>query len=205
MRSRRRLLEDRLTTVAAIGCVCVAVIPLLSILFDVVSRGIGAMSVDLFTHLPAPPGYPGGGISNGIIGTLVLVALGSVIGIPVGVLSGVYISEFSSRRYGPTIRFLGDVLAGVPSIVTGILVYSLVVLEFHYSALAGSLALGIITIPITSNATTEALRAVPDSIREGSLALGIRSWRTSLLVLSNARGSVATGALLSISRIAGET
>ena len=201
-----RTLADRAWTIAACVCVCLALIPLVSILFDVVSRGVGALSITLLAKLPAPPGYPGGGISNAIIGTLVLVALGSTVGIPIGILSGVYISEYSSSRFGPAVRFFGDVLAGIPSIVTGVLVYCLIVLEFHrYSALAGGIALGMIMIPISSNTTTEALRAVPDSIREASLALGIHNWRTSMLVVSNAKSAIATGALLSIARITGET
>jgi phosphate transport system permease protein len=202
----RRVVSDRIWTVLCGLAVCIAVIPLLSILYDVILRGAPAINWTLLTALPRGPGIPGGGISNAIVGTLVLVALGSLIGIPVGILSGVYIVEYGSRRFGPIIRFVGDVLAGVPSIVTGVLVYCVVVLEFHhFSAAAGGLALGLIMIPISSNTTVEALRAVPDPIREGSLALGIRSWRTSLLVVANAKSGIATGALLSVARITGET
>lgn len=201
-----RLFYDKLWTVLPAIAVGLAIIPLISVLYDVGGRGIEAMNLDLFTQLPKPPGFPGGGISNAIIGSLILVTLGSSIGIPIGILSGVYISEYNSNAYGPAIRFIGDVLSGIPSIVTGILVYSVIVLQLHhFSALAGGLALGIIMIPISSNATTEALKVVPNTIREGSLALGIRKWRTSLLVVANAKAGITTGALLSVARITGET
>jgi phosphate transport system permease protein len=136
-----------------------------------------------------------------------LVALASAIGLPIGLFSGVYVSEYgATNRYGSTVRFLGDVLAGIPSIVTGVLAYTLIVLTFQsFSVLAGGIALGTMMIPIVSNTTAEALKSVPNSIREASIALGIRKWRTSLLIMANAKKAIATASLLAIARITGET
>jgi len=204
--NRRRKLIDRTLIGLCLFAVALAVIPLVSIIFDVVSQGASAISISFLTGLPRPPDIPGGGVSNAIEGTLILIALGSLLGIPVGILSGVYVSEYGGNWYGGTIGFLGDVLAGIPSIVVGVVVYALIVLEFHhYSAIAGGLALGLVMIPIASNTTTAALRAVPNSVREASLALGARSWRKSIVVLANAKNGIATGVLLSIARITGET
>lgn len=200
-----RKVSDRLWTVLSIAAVCLAAIPLVSIIVDVIERGLPAINWTFLTALPGDVLQPGG-LSNAIQGTLILVALGSAIGIPIGVLSGVYIAEYGNGRLGGFIRFLGDVQAGISSIVVGLVIYCLVVLTFHrFSALAGGLALGIMIIPITSNTTTAALRAVPGSVREASLALGIRKWRTALLVVANAKAGIATGVLLSIARITGET
>ena len=201
----RRRITDRLWIGLSIVALAVAIIPLASIIFFVTANGISALSLSFFTSLPAPPGQPGG-IANAIQGTLTLILLASSIGLPVGMLSAVYITEYGRNRYGSTVRFLGDVLAGIPSIVTGILVYEIIVIPFHhFSALAGGLALGIMMIPIVSNTTTEALKLVPNSIREASVALGIRKWRTSILIMANAKSGIATGSLLAIARITGET
>lgn len=146
-------------------------------------------------------------MANAIQGTLMLVGLSSLIGLPIGLFSGIYITEYgNNNKYGSTVRFLGDVLAGIPSIVTGVLVYTLIVLTFQsFSIVAGSLALGSMMIPIVSNTTAEALKSVPNSIREASHALGIRKWRTVLLIVANAKRSIATASLLAIARITGET
>jgi phosphate transport system permease protein len=201
---------NRLWTLFTVLAVGIAIVPLVGILFDVVIRGIGVMSINFFTLLPpAPCSNPTscapGGLGNAIQGTLILVSLSSAIGIPIGVISGIYISEYGNL-YGSIVRFLGDVLAGIPSIVTGVLGYLLIVVTMRgYSVIAGSIALGTMMIPIVSNTSTEALKAVPNSIREASHALGIRKWRTSLLVLAQAKKSVATASLLAIARITGET
>jgi phosphate transport system permease protein len=187
--------------------VVIAVIPLASILYDVTARGISAVNLDFFTMLPPTP-LPGavGGLGNAIQGTLIMVAFATAMGLPFGLFSGIYISEFGNNWYGSTIRFLGDVLVGNPSIVIGILGYSLLVLPFQgFSMLAGAFALGIMIIPIVSNTTAEALKLVPNSLREASMALGVRKWRTTLLVVSNAKGAVATGSLLAVARVMGET
>lgn len=204
--NRRRMVFDKLWFYLSIAAVIIALVPLVSIIYDVAATGLSTISVAFVTSLPLPPGVPGGGVSNAIVGTFILVTLGSGVGIPIGVLSGVYVSEYGNNRYGGLIHFLADVLSGIPSIVVGIVVYALIVLELHhFSALAGGLALAIIMIPISSNATTAALRAVPESVREASAALGARKWRTSFLVVSNAKVGVSTGVLLSIARISGES
>jgi phosphate transport system permease protein len=205
MNAKRRIV-DRAVTILAAGALVVAVAPLASIIYFVAVNGASAISWSFLTHDPAPPGVPGGGIANALQGTLLLIALASCVGLPAGLLSGVYVSEYGSSGYAHVVRFLGDVLSGIPSVVTGILVYLLIVIPLHhFSALAGGVALGIIMIPIVSNTTSEALGLVPNSIREASTALGIRKWRTSILALSNAKAGVATGVLLAIARTTGET
>ncbi len=207
----RRVVANKVWLSLSVVALAFAVIPLVSIVVDVAAKGTGALSWDFFTQLPPlacsqPPCQPGG-LGNAIQGTLLVVAFSSAIGLPIGLLSGVYISEYGrANRYGSLMRFLGDVLAGIPSIVTGVLVYILIVLtQRSFSIIAGSLALGTMMIPIVSNTTAEALRGVPNSIREASLALGTRKWRTSLLVVANAKRSLATAFLLAVARITGET
>ena len=203
----RRVVSDRLWTGFTVVALGLAIIPLVSILFDIAAKGISVINLDFFTQLPPLANTPGGGMGNAIQGTLLLVALSAAIGLPIGLFSGVYVTEYgSTNRYGSTIRFLGDVLAGIPSIVTGVLAYSLIVLTFKgFSVLAGGVALGTMMIPIVSNTTAEALKSVPNSIREASIALGIRKWRTSLLIMANAKKAIATASLLAIARITGET
>lgn len=201
-----RVIVDRLLISLTFVAFLVALVPLLSILYDVTVNGIGQMNLDFITQLPPLANSPGGGMANAIQGTLLLVATSSAIGIPIGLLSGIYISEFGTNRYGSTLSFLGDVLAGVPSITTGILINLLIVLTFRsYSLIAGSIALGTMMIPIVSNTTSQALKTVPSSIREASHSLGIRKWRTTFLVVANAKTGIATGSLLAIARITGET
>jgi phosphate transport system permease protein len=203
----RRVVSDKLWTGFTLIALGVAIVPLVSIIVDVAAKGISAINLDFFTQLPPLANTPGGGLANAIQGTFILVAISSLIGLPIGLFSGVYISEYgATNRYGSTVRFLGDVLAGIPSIVTGVLVYTLIVLTFQsFSVLAGGLALGTMMIPIVSNTTAEALKSVPNSIREASAALGIRKWRTSLLVMANAKKAISTASLLAIARITGET
>lgn len=203
----RRILADKLWISLSVAAVLVAVVPLASIILDVTVKGISAINYGFFTELPPLANQPGGGLGNAIQGTLLLVGLSAAIGLPIGLVSGIYTSEYGiASRYGSTIQFLGDVLSGVPSIVTGILVYSTIVLTFKsFSLIAGALALGTMMIPIVSNTSAQAFKAVPNSIREASMSLGVRKWRTSLLVVANAKRSVATASLLAIARITGET
>jgi phosphate transport system permease protein len=203
----RRLISDKLWTGLTVVALGLAIVPLVSIILDITIKGISSINLDFFTQLPPLANAPGGGKGNAIQGTLMLVALSSAIGLPIGLFSGVYVSEYgTTNRYGSAIRFLGDVLAGIPSIVTGVLAYTLIVLTFRsFSVLAGGVALGTMMIPIVSNTTAEALKSVPNSIREASIALGIRKWRTSLLIIANAKKAIATASLLAIARITGET
>ena len=184
-----------------------ALVPLIFIFYHTVSLGISAVNWDFFTKLPKPVGEPGGGLSNAIIGTIILVALGCVVGLPVGIFAGIYLSEFGTTMFATATRFLTDVLNGVPSIVTGVVAYSLVVLPMkRFSGYAGGVALGILMIPTITRTTEEMLKIVPRSYREAALALGIPQWKTTLrIVLRTATGGVVTGIMLAIARAAGET
>jgi len=198
-----RKFKNQLFFVLCAACVVIAVIPLLSILYEVVSRGAPQLSISFLTQKDAD-----GGIGPAIQGTLILIGLTSVIGIPVGVLSGVYLAEFGNNKYAASIRTVNDVLTEFPSIVVGITAFGVVVLGIigSYSPLAGAVALSFILIPIVARTTEESLKLVPNSVREASLALGAHKWRTILsVVLPAAKGGLVTGTLLAIARIAGET
>lgn len=184
-----------------------ALVPLVMVLSYVAIKGIPALNLAFFTQLPKPVGEPGGGMANAITGTLILVGLASLAGLPVGILGGIYLAEFGNNRFGWTVRFAADVLSGVPSIVIGIFIYAVVVMRMkHFSALAGGAALGVMMIPTVMRTTEELVRLVPMSLREAALALGATRWRMVLkVVLVSAKGGVITGVLLAIARIAGET
>ena len=185
----------------------VALVPLLSLLWLVVSRGVAGLSWTFFTGTPAPVGESGGGVGNSIAGTLYIVGLGCAIGVPLGVGAGVYLAERGDTRLGDAIRFTAEVLSGVPSIVVGIVAYALVVLPMRrFSALAGGAALAVLMVPTLARSTEELVRLVPGSLREASLALGVPQWRTSLgVVLRTALGGIMTAILLSVARASGET
>lgn len=202
-----RRFKDKLAFVLGGACVVIAMIPLLSILFEVIRNGISAISIEFLTSPPGVIGEPGGGIANSIEGSLILIGLTCMMGVPIGIFSGIFLSEFGDNPYGRTIRFFNDVYAQLPSIVVGILGYFLVVLPLgHFSALAGAFALSIIMLPIVARSTEESLKLVPSSIRDAAMALGIRKWRTTVsVVLTTGKGGVVTGLLLAIARIAGET
>jgi phosphate transport system permease protein len=198
-----RKFKNRLFFILCAVCVVIAVIPLLSILYEVVSRGAPQLSINFLTQKDAD-----GGIGPAIQGTLILIGLTSVIGIPVGVMSGVYLAEFGNNKYAASIRTVNDVLTEFPSIVVGITAFGVVVLGIigSYSPLAGAVALSFILIPIVARTTEESLKLVPNSVREAALALGVHKWRTTLsVVLPAAKGGLVTGTLLAIARIAGET
>ena len=189
------------------AAVLFALVPLAFILFFAVTRGVQALNVEFFTHMPRPVGEPGGGMANAIVGTLMLTGLGALIAVPVGVISGIYVSEYRESRLAGWVRFAADTLNGVPSIVIGVFVYGLVVLPFkQFSALAGGIALGIIMIPIITRTTDELLRLVPMSLREGALALGATRGRAVVtVVLPAALPGIMTGIVLALARVAGET
>lgn len=195
-----------MTVLCGIGLL-LALLPLGSILWLVVSRGARALSVDFFTQLPAPVGESGGGVGNAILGTLYMVGIGCILGVPLGVGAGIYLAERGGGRLGGAVRFIAEVLSGVPSIVVGIVAYGIVVLPMHrFSALAGGVALAVLMVPTLARSTEELVRLVPGSLREASLALGVPEWRTSLrVVLRTALGGIVTAVLLSIARAAGET
>lgn len=181
--------------------------PLVFIFYYTISKGAAYLDLNFFTKLPKPVGESGGGMVNAIVGTLLLSAIGGGIGIPVGILTGTYLSEFGHNKFGSLVRFFTDVLSGVPSIVVGVVAYTLVVIPMgHFSAFAGGVALAILMIPTITRTTEEMIKLVPQSLREAGLALGIPKWKTTLLiVLKTAWKGIATGILLGLSRAAGET
>ena len=193
-------------TTATAACAFLGVAVLLLILGYIAWRGLSSISFEFLTDTPKPVGE-GGGIGNAILGTLMLLALASAIGLPVGVAAGVYLSEFGRGRFAGIVRFVADTLTGVPSIVTGVFIYTLIVIPMRqFSALAGGVALAVIMIPIVTRTTEEMLRLVPSSLREGALALGAPQWRvTTGVVLPAAASGIATGAMLAVARVSGET
>jgi phosphate transport system permease protein len=181
--------------------------PLIIIFSYSLSQGISALNLDFFIHMPKPVGEPGGGMANAIVGTLIMVGLGAVIGLPIGIMAGIYLAEFGNNSFGVTVRFLSDVLSGIPSIVVGVVAYILVVMPMnHFSAFAGGVALAILMIPTITRTTEEMIRLVPHTLRESSLALGIPNWKTTLrIILPAATKGITTGILLALARAAGET
>ena len=193
---------------AAILATVLVVAPLLAILFYLVYKGASSLNIDFFTKIPAPVGETGGGMANSIIGSGIILLLSSLMGIPVGIAAGVYLAEYGRGTFlGNAVRFTADVLNGVPSIVMGIAVYSLVVMEQkHFSAFAGGVALAIMMVPTITRTTEEMLATVPHSIREAALGLGVPKWRTTLSVsLRTASPGIITGCMLAFARVAGET
>ncbi len=193
-----RRYKDRIVFGLSFFCVVLALIPLGSILIEVVRNGAPALSLEFFT---SPP------IGNAIQGTLILIGLTCLIGVPIGLLAGVYLAEFGDNMVGRTIRFLNDVLTEFPSIVIGILAYSIIVISIgNFSTIAGAIALSIIMLPVVTRTTEESIKLVPTSIRDAAMALGIRRWRTTIsVVLSTAQKGVVTGIMLAVARITGET
>ena len=187
--------------------VLVAVIPLFLIFFYALSHGIGALNLDFFLQMPKPVGESGGGMANALVGTAILIGLGSLFGLPVSIFAGIYLAEYGDNLFAKAVRFLTDVLSGIPSIVVGVVAYILVVLPMkQFSALAGGVALGILMIPTATRTTEEMIRLVPHSFREAALALGIPRWRVTLrIILPTALKGITTGILLAVARAAGET
>jgi phosphate transport system permease protein len=188
-------------------CVGIALVPLAFVLFFVASQGVQSLTVDFFTHNPRPVGEPGGGMANAIVGTLMLTGLAAAMAVPIGILSGVYLSEYRGSRFASAVRFAADTLNGVPSIVIGVFAYAVVVLPLrHFSTLAGGLALGVMMIPIITRTTEELLLLVPNALREGALALGATQARAVFTVIVPAAlPGIITGVVLALARIAGET
>jgi phosphate transport system permease protein len=190
-----------------LGSVVVALLPLFFILFNLVVKGAGSLSLGFFTQMPAPAGESGGGVLHAIVGTLLIVGLASVIGLPIGVGAGVYCAEYPTSKLTWLTRFVADVLNGTPSIVVGVFAWAWIVAQQkHFSAFAGSVALALLMIPMVLRTTEEMIKLVPNSLREAALALGYPRWRTSLsVVIRTTLPGIVTGGLLAIARIAGET
>jgi phosphate transport system permease protein len=202
----RKVKSALASTVAFISALLV-IAPLGLVFFHLLVNGASSVNWDFFTKLPTPVGAPGGGMVNAIVGSLELLALAATIGIPVGVLGGVYLGEYGSARVNSVLRFIADVLNGVPSITWGVVVYGLVVLRFKgFSAYAGGLALGLIMIPLIIRTTEEVVLLVPNGYREAALALGVSRWKTIVhVVMKTASKGIITGILLALARVGGET
>jgi phosphate transport system permease protein len=209
--NRARLIWRKSLNVFALTLTGVAALAVVSILFLILGyliyNGGKSLSWDFFTKLPKPVGETGGGMANAIVGSLKLLFLAAVMGIPVGLMAGVYLAEFGGKTFSFVIRYTTDLLNGVPSIVIGIFAYSLAVMPVkHFSAFAGGFALAIMVIPITVRSTEQFLRSVPGTLREGAMALGASKWKTiATVILPAAKGGIITGVLLALARVAGET
>ncbi len=203
---RRRIVDHVMTGVAVLTVILVLA-PLIAIFAYLVYRGIGSLDWAFLTQTPKPVGEAGGGMANAIIGSVLILGIASVMGVPVGIGAGIYLAEFGRNRFGDAIRFTADVLNGVPSIVIGIVAYAIVVLtQRHFSALAGGVALAIMMVPTISRTTEEMLLLVPQALREAAYGLGIPRWRTTLsITLRTATSGVITGIMLAFARVAGET
>ncbi|MBS1705621.1 MAG: phosphate ABC transporter permease PstA [Armatimonadetes bacterium] len=202
----RRKLRQGFAYFAGICGALIALIPLVFLLYHVIVQGLPGLNWEFLTHAQMPAGKAGGGYFNAIVGSLVIVGLAAVIGVPIGVLAGLYLSEVGKGWFANAIRFLSEVLTGLPSIIAGILGYTLIVMRFGFSALAGSFALSALMIPIIARVTEEAVRIVPQQLREASYGLGAGKFRTTWsVVLPAARSAIVTGVILAIARVGGET
>ena len=204
--SLRRRITDLVMTGAAVLTVVIVLVPLVAIFGYVVYRGIGAINWAFLTQTPKPVGEAGGGMANAIVGSALILGIASLVGVPFGIGAGIYLAEFGRNRLGSAIRFTSDVLSGVPSIVIGIVAWSILVRGRGFSALAGGLALAIMMVPTITRTTEEMLLLVPQALREAAYGLGVSRWRTTLsIVLRTATSGVITGVMLAFARIAGET
>lgn len=202
-----RLWVDRLAVYLLSACALLVLLPLFSILAELVTQGCSALNVDFFTKLPKPVGEPGGGMANAIVGTLTLLGIALCVGVPIGLGTGIYLNEYANSRFAYAIRFITDVMNGIPSIVYGIFAYTVFVIPMKsFSALSGGVALGVMMIPIVTRTTEDFTRMVPNTLREAGLALGAPRWRVITdIVLPTAGGGIITGIMVALARVAGET
>jgi phosphate transport system permease protein len=202
-----RRVTDHVMTAAAVGTVVLVLAPLVAIFGYLLYKGVQSLNWDFLTQIPKPEGEAGGGMANGIVGSMTILAVASLIGVPLGIGAGVYLAEYGRNRLGDAIRFTSDVLNGVPSIVIGIVAFSIVVLaQGHFSGFAGGVALAIMMVPTITRTTEEMLLLVPQALREAAYGLGIPRWRTTLsITLRTATSGVLTGVMLAFARVAGET
>ena len=205
--SWRRRATDHLMTGVAVLTVILVLAPLFAIFAYLVYKGIGSINLAFLTQTPKPVGEAGGGMANAIVGSALILAIASFMGVPMGIGAGIFLSEYGRNRYGDAVRFVSDVLNGVPSIVIGIVAYGLVVIrQKHFSALAGGVALAIMMVPTIARTTEQMLLLVPQAIREAAYGLGVSRWRTTLsITLRTATSGVITGVMLAFARVAGET
>ncbi|HUO06093.1 MAG TPA: phosphate ABC transporter permease PstA [Candidatus Binataceae bacterium] len=204
---RYRKIKSDLMMSVTIAATIITLIPLFLVLGYLLTKGFASLSWAFFTHMPAPVGEPGGGMANAIVGTIEVVGLACLMGVPVGVGAGLYLAANRSSRFSDWVRFSADVMMGLPSIVVGIFAYAVVVRPFGgFSALAGSVALAVIMVPLVTRTTEEMVALVPPELREASLALGVPQWKTTLAVVARtALSGIATGVILAVARVAGET
>lgn len=203
----RKIANGAVTLISALAAL-VGIFFLGWILLEIFKRGAGSLTPAFFTQLPTPPGIPGGGLANALVGTGLLTALAILLGVPMGVLSGMYLSEYGRHsRFGAAVRFTVNVMMGVPSIIVGLFAYALLVKPIgHFSGFAGAVALAIIMLPVVARTSEDMLRLVPDSLRESALALGAPRWKTIVgVVLQAAKRGMITGTLLAVARVSGET
>jgi len=203
----RRRLADYLATFVAASLSAIVVGALIAIFAYLVIKGAGSVNWAFLTNTPKPVGEIGGGMANAILGSAIVLGMGSLMGIPLGIGAGIYLAEYGHNRLGSLVRFTADVLNGVPSIVIGLVAYGLVVFrQGHFSAFAGSVALAIMMVPMVARTSEEMLRLVPQQVREAAFGLGIPQWRTTVsITLATARAGILTGIMLAFARIAGET
>jgi len=208
MRAQVRWVVDKAATVLAVLSTLLVILPLVAIFIYLILKGASSLNLDFFTKVPAPVGVSGGGMANAIVGSVTLLALASLIGVPIGIGGGVYLAEFGrGTKLANAVRFTADVLNGVPSIVMGLAAYSLIVVpQHHFSALAGGVALGIMMVPTICRTTEEMLLMVPHAVREAALGLGVPNWRSVIsITLKTASPGIITGCMLAFARVAGET
>lgn len=205
--SIRRKVINATFLLGTVLCAIIALVPLTLILMKLLQMGLHSLSWSFFVEMPAPVGETGGGMANAIVGSVVLIVLSSCIGLPAGILGGIYLAEYGRGKLAFWVRYMADLLSGTPSIVIGIFIYTILVLPVRqFSAWSGGVALGVMMIPTVMRTTEEMLKLVPQSLREASLALGVPQWRTIVsVVLMTGRAGITTGALLAIARISGET
>jgi phosphate transport system permease protein len=202
-----RRLVDRAMTGMAVVTLLLVLLPLFAIFAYLVYKGVGSINLAFLTQTPKPVGESGGGMANAIVGSIVILGIASLLGVPLGIGAGIYLSEYGRNRYGDIVRFVSDVLNGVPSIVIGIVAYAIVVTrQKHFSALAGGVALAIMMVPTIARTTEQMLLLVPQAIREAAYGIGVSQWRTALsITLRTATSGVITGVMLAFARVAGET
>jgi phosphate transport system permease protein len=205
--SWRRRATDHIMTGISVLTVVLVLLPLFAIFAYLVFKGIGSINIAFLTQTPKPVGEPGGGMANAIVGSGVILAIASLLGVPLGIGAGIFLSEYGRNQYGDALRFISDVLNGVPSIVIGIVAYGIVVMrQKHFSALAGGVALAIMMVPTIARTTEQMLLLVPQAIREAAYGLGVSRWRTTIsITLRTAASGVITGVMLAFARVAGET
>lgn len=203
-----RKLTNALISVAAVLSSMLGLFILGWILFTVLTRGLASFNLEFFTELPTPPGMEGGGLVNAMTGTILITALATIIGVPLGLLAGIYLSEFSQKsKFAETVRFFTNIMMGTPSIIIGVFVYTLLVVPTgHFSAYSGSIALAIMMLPVVARTTEDMLQLVPSALRESALALGTPRWKVTFnIIFRAAKTGLVTGVLLAIARVSGET